>query len=118
MQAKTPPVSLAKAPITLAELGALGRPMHVRAEALVLDNFKSFPKWTRIPLPDGFTTISGPNGSGKSNIIDALQFVLSTSSSKGMRGVTSTLLTLFTETFFAPGTPLRWDPFQQEQGIF
>jgi chromosome segregation protein len=70
---------------TLAELGILGRPMRVRVRAMILDNFKSFPKKTRIPLPDGFTTISGPNGSGKSNLIDALQFVLSTSTSKGMR---------------------------------
>ncbi|MGE0709098.1 MAG: chromosome segregation protein SMC [Planctomycetota bacterium] len=69
----------------LSELARLGKPLHVRIEALVLDNFKSFPRRTRIPIRDGFTTISGPNGSGKSNLIDALQFVLATSSSKGMR---------------------------------
>jgi chromosome segregation protein len=69
----------------LAELARLGRPIGVRVAALTLDNFKSFPRPTRIPLRDGFTTISGPNGSGKSNLIDAMQFVLAVSSSKGMR---------------------------------
>ncbi|MBL4848812.1 MAG: chromosome segregation protein SMC [Planctomycetes bacterium] len=71
--------------VDLAELRRLGRPISVRADALVLDNFKSFPRKSRIPIREGFTTISGPNGSGKSNLIDALQFVLATSSSKGMR---------------------------------
>lgn len=74
-----------EASLDLAELARLGRPLAVRAQALVLDNFKSFPRKTRIPLRDGFTTVSGPNGSGKSNLIDALQFVLAVSSSKGMR---------------------------------
>jgi chromosome segregation protein len=71
--------------LDLAALGRLGRPLSVRADAMILDNFKSFPRKTRIPVREGFTTISGPNGSGKSNLIDALQFVLATSSSKGMR---------------------------------
>lgn len=71
--------------LNLAALAELGSPLSVRAHALVLDNFKSFPRKTRIPLRDGFTTVSGPNGSGKSNLIDALQFVLAISSSKGMR---------------------------------
>ena len=74
-----------EASLDLAELARLGRPLAVRAQALVLDNFKSFPRKTRIPLRDGFTTVSGPNGSGKSNLIDALQFVLAVSTSKGMR---------------------------------
>lgn len=74
-----------KTAVTLAELGSLGRPLRVRVQALILDNFKSFPKRTRVPIEDGFSTVSGPNGSGKSNIIDALQFVLATSTSKGMR---------------------------------
>ncbi|MCW8138518.1 MAG: AAA family ATPase, partial [Planctomycetota bacterium] len=66
-------------------IAALGRPIDVRVEALTLDNFKSFAKKTRIPIRDGFTTVSGPNGSGKSNIIDAIQFVLGIATSKGMR---------------------------------
>ena len=53
------------------ELAKLGRPLNLRLAALVLDNFKSFKMKTRIPLRDGFSTISGPNGSGKSNLIDA-----------------------------------------------
>jgi len=66
-------------------LQGLGKPINLRVIALGLDNFKSFRKKTRIPLRDGFSTISGPNGSGKSNIIDALQFVLGTATSRGMR---------------------------------
>ncbi|MEZ6188308.1 MAG: chromosome segregation protein SMC [Planctomycetota bacterium] len=66
-------------------LAGLGKPINLRVIALGLDNFKSFRKKTRIPLRDGFSTISGPNGSGKSNIIDALQFVLGTATSRGMR---------------------------------
>ncbi len=71
--------------LTLARLAELGKPLSVRVRALILDNFKSFPRRTRIPIRDGFTTVSGPNGSGKSNLIDALQFVLAVSSSKTMR---------------------------------
>ena len=48
--------------------------MHIKE--LVLDNFKSFGRKTRIPLYEDFTTISGPNGSGKSNIIDSVLFAL------------------------------------------
>jgi chromosome segregation protein len=70
---------------SLAGLQELGRPVTLTVAALVLDNFKSFKKKTRIPLRDGFTTVSGPNGSGKSNIIDAMQFVMGTATSKGMR---------------------------------
>ena len=36
--------------------------MHIKE--LVLDNFKSFGRKTRIPFYEDFTTISGPNGSG------------------------------------------------------
>lgn len=52
---------------------------------ITIDNFKSFPKKTTIPLSKGFTAITGPNGSGKSNIIDALCFVLGKSSARSMR---------------------------------
>ena len=50
-----------------------------------IDNFKSFSRKTRIPFFEGFTVVSGPNGSGKSNIIDAVLFVLSLSSSRNLR---------------------------------
>src|SRR6056297_3828687 len=57
--------------------------MHIKA--LVLDNFKSFGRKTRIPLYEDFTTISGPNGSGKSNIIDAVLFALGLARTSGIR---------------------------------
>ena len=57
----------------------------MRIKEIELDNFKSFGKITRVPLLDGFTTISGPNGSGKSNIIDSLLFALGLSSTRTMR---------------------------------
>lgn len=72
-------------PAGIPGLAELGRPVQVDVRALVLDNFKSFSKKTRIPVRRGFTTVSGPNGSGKSNIIDAVQFVLGIATSKGMR---------------------------------
>ena len=50
-----------------------------------IDNFKSFSRKTKIPFYEGFTVISGPNGSGKSNIIDAILFVLSLSTSRNLR---------------------------------
>jgi len=50
-----------------------------------IDNFKSFSRKTKIPFQEGFTVVSGPNGSGKSNIIDAILFVLSLSSSRVLR---------------------------------
>lgn len=52
---------------------------------IVLENFKSFGKKTRIPFLPGFTAITGPNGSGKSNIVDAILFVLGVRSPKMMR---------------------------------
>ncbi len=52
---------------------------------LVLENFKSFGRRTRIPFHDDFTTISGPNGSGKSNIIDAVLFGLGLARTRGIR---------------------------------
>lgn len=57
----------------------------MRIKEIELDNFKSFGKLTKVPILDGFTTISGPNGSGKSNIIDALLFALGLSSTRTMR---------------------------------
>ena len=54
-------------------------------EEIVLENFKSFGRTTRIPFFEDFTTISGPNGSGKSNIIDAVLFALGLARTRGMR---------------------------------
>ncbi|MCG2825276.1 MAG: chromosome segregation protein SMC [Thermoplasmatales archaeon] len=52
---------------------------------VVLENFKSFGKKTRVPFLQGFTAITGPNASGKSNISDAVLFVLGPKSSKVVR---------------------------------
>ncbi|MFW6436046.1 MAG: chromosome segregation protein SMC [Halococcoides sp.] len=57
--------------------------MHI--DAIVLDNFKSFGRKTRIPFYEDFTTISGPNGSGKSNIIDGVLFALGLARTSGIR---------------------------------
>ena len=57
--------------------------MHIKE--LVLDDFKSFGRKTRIPFYEDFTTISGPNGSGKSNIIDAVLFALGLARTRGIR---------------------------------
>ncbi|MCL7416595.1 MAG: AAA family ATPase, partial [Halalkalicoccus sp.] len=57
--------------------------MHIRE--LVLENFKSFGRKTRIPFYEDFTTVSGPNGSGKSNIIDSVLFALGLARARGIR---------------------------------
>jgi chromosome segregation protein len=57
--------------------------MHIKE--IVLDNFKSFGRKTRLPFYEDFTTISGPNGSGKSNIIDAVLFALGLARTSGIR---------------------------------
>src|SRR6056297_1355409 len=54
-------------------------------EEIVLENFKSFGRTTRIPFYEDFTTISGPNGTGKSNIIDAVLFALGLARTRGIR---------------------------------
>jgi len=54
-------------------------------DEIVLENFKSFGRTTKIPFYEDFTTISGPNGSGKSNIIDAVLFALGLARTRGMR---------------------------------
>jgi len=56
----------------------------VHIKRVELAHFKSF-KQAQVPFLPGFTVISGPNGSGKSNILDALLFCLSLSTTKGMR---------------------------------
>lgn len=55
-----------------------------RIEKLKLKNFKSF-KSALIPIAPGYTTIVGPNGSGKSNLVDAICFVVGTTSMKNLR---------------------------------
>ena len=50
-----------------------------------MQGFKSFANRITIPFPDGFNCICGPNGSGKSNVIDAIMFVLGTSSARSIR---------------------------------
>lgn len=50
-----------------------------------LENFKSFARKTRIPLLEGYTSITGPNGAGKSNVADAILFVLGPKSSRVIR---------------------------------
>lgn len=57
----------------------------VRLNRITMQGFKSFSSKTTIPFPEGFNVVCGPNGSGKSNIIDALMFVLGTSSAKSIR---------------------------------
>ncbi|MFP8955772.1 chromosome segregation protein SMC [Natrialbaceae archaeon A-CW3] len=57
--------------------------MHIKA--LVLDNFKSFGRKTKIPFYEDFTVVTGPNGSGKSNIIDAVLFALGLARTRGIR---------------------------------
>ncbi|WP_246999081.1 chromosome segregation protein SMC [Halosolutus gelatinilyticus] len=54
-------------------------------KALVLDNFKSFGRKTKIPFYQDFTVVTGPNGSGKSNIIDAVLFALGLARTRGIR---------------------------------
>ncbi|MFA9517673.1 chromosome segregation protein SMC [Halopenitus sp. H-Gu1] len=57
--------------------------MHITE--VVLDDFKSFGRKTRIPFYEDFTVITGPNGSGKSNIIDGILFALGLARTRGIR---------------------------------
>ncbi len=50
-----------------------------------MENFKSFKKRIKVPVLEGYTTVTGPNGSGKSNISDAILFVLGPRSSRVLR---------------------------------
>lgn len=57
----------------------------VRLDRITMQGFKSFASRVTIPFPVGFNVIAGPNGSGKSNIIDAITFVLGTTSARVIR---------------------------------
>src|SRR3989338_5364372 len=57
----------------------------VRLDRVTMQGFKSFASRVTIPLPTGFNVIAGPNGSGKSNVIDAITFVLGTTSARVIR---------------------------------
>ncbi|MFC2142864.1 AAA family ATPase [Candidatus Aenigmatarchaeota archaeon] len=57
----------------------------VRLNKITMQGFKSFAGKITVPFPTGFNVVAGPNGSGKSNIIDALMFVLGTSSARSIR---------------------------------
>jgi chromosome segregation protein len=54
--------------------------------SLSMRGFKSFADGTALDVEPGVTVIVGPNGSGKSNVVDALAWVLGTSSAKKVRG--------------------------------
>ena len=54
-------------------------------KAIILDDFKSFGRKTKIPFYQDFTVVTGPNGSGKSNIIDAVLFALGLARTHGIR---------------------------------
>lgn len=54
--------------------------------SLRLRGFKSFADATTLDVEPGLTVVVGPNGSGKSNVVDALAWVLGTTSAKTVRG--------------------------------
>jgi chromosome segregation protein len=54
-------------------------------KSLKVAGFKSFADRTRLEFRPGVTVVVGPNGSGKSNLVDALQWVLGTQSTKTLR---------------------------------
>ncbi|MGE0044823.1 MAG: AAA family ATPase, partial [Hyphomonadaceae bacterium] len=57
--------------------------MHI-AE-LRLSGFKSFVDHVRAPIEPGLTGVVGPNGCGKSNLLEAVRWVMGTTSAKSMR---------------------------------
>ena len=81
--------------------------MHIKE--LVLDDFKSFGRKTRIPLYEDFTTVSGPNGSGKSNIIDSVLFALGLARTSGIRAEK------LTDLIYNPGHEDETDGFTGER---
>ena len=59
--------------------------MKTRITRLTVQGFKSFRKKVSIPIFPGFNIFCGPNGVGKSNILDAISFVIGSTSTKAMR---------------------------------
>jgi len=59
--------------------------MKTNITRIVLQGFKSFNKKIAVPFLPGFNIICGPNGSGKSNMLDAIAFVLGSTSVKSLR---------------------------------
>lgn len=57
--------------------------MHI-AE-LRLSGFKSFVDHVRAPIEPGLTGVVGPNGCGKSNLLEAVRWVMGSTSAKSMR---------------------------------
>lgn len=58
----------------------------IKLVKMVMENFKSFSGRHELGFADNFTAIIGPNGGGKSNVIEAIQFALS-SNKEGIRAV-------------------------------
>ena len=58
-------------------------------KSLIIKGFKSFEKETVFNFENGIIGIIGSNGSGKSNIIDAIEWVLSTTSMSKLRSKNS-----------------------------
>jgi len=59
--------------------------MNTSITRIVLQGFKSFNKKIAVPFLHGFNIICGPNGSGKSNMLDAIAFVLGSTSVRSLR---------------------------------
>ncbi|MEM5853750.1 MAG: AAA family ATPase [Candidatus Aenigmatarchaeota archaeon] len=59
--------------------------MNTYITRIVLQGFKSFNRKVAVPFLPGFNVICGPNGVGKSNILDAIAFVIGSTSVRSLR---------------------------------